>query len=151
MQEMWIWSLGWEDPLEKEMATLSSILAWKFPGQRSLVGYSPWGGQESDHNWGRTHTHPNRHSETPPSLNKPGTCMLPALKMARRNCRLTAARRLFWSGSSVVNILHPHRRICRFCTGVWCLRCLYFMLGNWEGRVGFTSNALLSFNYNLNL
>ena len=30
-QEMWIWSLGWEDPLEEEMATHSSILAWKIP------------------------------------------------------------------------------------------------------------------------
>ena len=31
MQEMWVQSLGWEDPLEKEMATHSSILAWKIP------------------------------------------------------------------------------------------------------------------------
>ena len=31
MQEMWIQSLGWEDPLEEEMATLSSILAWRIP------------------------------------------------------------------------------------------------------------------------
>ena len=31
MQEMWVWSLGQEDPLEKEMATHSSILAWKIP------------------------------------------------------------------------------------------------------------------------
>ena len=31
MQETQIWSLGWEDPLEKEMATHSSILAWKIP------------------------------------------------------------------------------------------------------------------------
>ena len=30
-QEMWVQSLGWEDPLEKEMATHSSILAWKIP------------------------------------------------------------------------------------------------------------------------
>ena len=43
-QEMHLWSLGWEDPLEKEMAlekemkTCSSILAWK---KKSLVGYSP--------------------------------------------------------------------------------------------------------------
>ena len=29
MQEMWVQSLGWEDPLEKEMAAHSSILAWK--------------------------------------------------------------------------------------------------------------------------
>ena len=31
MQETWVWSLGWEDPLEKKMATHSSILAWKIP------------------------------------------------------------------------------------------------------------------------
>ena len=31
MQETWVRSLGWEDPLEKEMATHSSILAWKIP------------------------------------------------------------------------------------------------------------------------
>ena len=42
-QEMWIQSLGQEHPLEKAMATHSSILAGKFHGQRSLAGYSPWG------------------------------------------------------------------------------------------------------------
>ena len=31
MQETWVRSLGWEDPLDKEMATHSSILAWKIP------------------------------------------------------------------------------------------------------------------------
>ena len=34
--------------MEKGMATHSSILAWRIPGQRSLVGYSPWGRKESD-------------------------------------------------------------------------------------------------------
>ena len=38
----WIRALCQEDPLEKEMATHSSILAWESRGQRSLVGYSPW-------------------------------------------------------------------------------------------------------------
>ena len=48
-KEMWVQSLGWEDPLEKEMATHSSILAWgKSHGQRSLLGYSSWGCKESD-------------------------------------------------------------------------------------------------------
>ena len=46
--ETWISSLGQEDPLEKEMATHSSILPGKFHGQRSLEGYSPWGHKESD-------------------------------------------------------------------------------------------------------
>ena len=40
VQEIWVQSLGWEEPLEKEMATHSSVLAWRIP-QRSLVGYSP--------------------------------------------------------------------------------------------------------------
>ena len=31
LQETWVQSLGWEDPLEKEMATHSNILAWKIP------------------------------------------------------------------------------------------------------------------------
>ena len=35
--------LGGEDPLEKGMATHSSVLAWRIPGQRSLAGYSPRG------------------------------------------------------------------------------------------------------------
>ena len=48
MQETWVRSLGWEDPLEKEMATPCSILAWKILGQSSLVGYSSWGCKESD-------------------------------------------------------------------------------------------------------
>ena len=43
MQEMRVWSLGHEDPLKKEMAIQSSILAWKSHRQRSLMGYSPWG------------------------------------------------------------------------------------------------------------
>ena len=48
MQETWVLSLGQEDPLEKEMATHSSILAWEISWKRSLVGYSPWGHKELD-------------------------------------------------------------------------------------------------------
>ena len=48
-------SLGWEDPLEQEIAPHSSIVAWEIHGQRSLAGYSPWGHKESDTT--STHTH----------------------------------------------------------------------------------------------
>ena len=48
MWETQVRSLGWEDPLKKEMATHSSTLAWRIPWRRSLVGYSPWGRKESD-------------------------------------------------------------------------------------------------------
>ena len=43
MQEMWIWSLGLVDPLEKEMVIHSSILARKISGTEELADYSPWG------------------------------------------------------------------------------------------------------------
>ena len=39
MQGMQVRSLGQEDPLEKEITTHSSMLAWQIHGQRSLVGY----------------------------------------------------------------------------------------------------------------
>ena len=47
IQEMQVRSLGWEDPLEKKMATLSSILAWEIlwteePGGRQCVGSQSW-------------------------------------------------------------------------------------------------------------
>ena len=48
MWETGVRSLGQEDPLEEGMATHSSILAGESHGQRSLVGYSPWGHKESD-------------------------------------------------------------------------------------------------------
>ena len=48
MQETWIRFLGREDPLEEEMATHSSILAWKIPWTEELVGCSPWGRKELD-------------------------------------------------------------------------------------------------------
>ena len=48
MQETRVQFLGQEDPLEKEMATHSSILAWKIPWTEGHVGYSPWDRKESD-------------------------------------------------------------------------------------------------------
>ena len=49
MQETWVRSLGREDPLEKEMATHSSILAWKIPWAEEPGGLqSMGGGKESD-------------------------------------------------------------------------------------------------------
>ena len=41
---------GQEDPLEKGMATYSSILAWEIPGRRIQLGYNPWGCKRVRHN-----------------------------------------------------------------------------------------------------
>ena len=48
MQETWVRSLGWEDPLEKGTATHSSILAWRILWTEELGGLQYMGSQESD-------------------------------------------------------------------------------------------------------
>ena len=48
MRETWIQSLGWEDPLEKDMATYSSTLAWKIPWTEEPGKLQSMGSQESD-------------------------------------------------------------------------------------------------------
>ena len=48
MQEMWVWSLGQEDPLEKEMTNHSSILAWEIPQTEEPGGLQSVGLQELD-------------------------------------------------------------------------------------------------------
>ena len=57
MQETWVQSLGWEDPLEKGWQPTPVFLPGEFHGQKSLVGYSPWGDKESDMTEQLTHTH----------------------------------------------------------------------------------------------
>ena len=51
MQETWIWSLGREDPLEKEMATHSSILAWRIPWTEEPGRLQSMGSQRVRYNW----------------------------------------------------------------------------------------------------
>ena len=58
MRETWVQSLGWEDPLEKEMATYSSILAWKIPqteeaGRLQSIGSQTLGFPLPDPNYKR--------------------------------------------------------------------------------------------------
>ena len=57
MRETWAPSLGREDPLEEEMATHSVFLPGESHGQRSLVGYSPWGHKELDTTEATLHAH----------------------------------------------------------------------------------------------
>jgi len=47
MRKTQVQTLDWEDLLEDEMTTHSSILAWRIHGQRSLAGYGAWGCKES--------------------------------------------------------------------------------------------------------
>ena len=51
VQETWVWSLDWEDPLEKKMATHSSVLAWKISWTEEPGGLQSTGSQRVGHNW----------------------------------------------------------------------------------------------------
>ena len=51
MRETQVWSLGWKDPLEKEMATHSSILAWKIPWTEEPGRLQSMGSQRVGHDW----------------------------------------------------------------------------------------------------
>ena len=57
MQEMQVRSLGWEDPLEKEMATRSSILAWKIPWTEEPGRLQSMGLQRVENNRAIEHAH----------------------------------------------------------------------------------------------
>ena len=48
MRETLVQSPGWEDPLEKEMASHCSTLAWKIPWTKEPGRFSPWSRKESD-------------------------------------------------------------------------------------------------------
>ena len=56
VQETWVRSLGWEDPLEKEMATHSSILAWEIPWTEEPGGLQSTGSQRVRHDFTFTFT-----------------------------------------------------------------------------------------------
>ena len=61
-EEMQVWSLGQEDPLEEEMATHSSILAWKIPWMGEPGQLQSMGSQWVRHDWAQ-HTHCMRREE----------------------------------------------------------------------------------------
>ena len=55
MQDKPVQSLGWEDPLEEETATHSSILAWKIPWTEKPDGLQSMGLQKVGHDWVTEH------------------------------------------------------------------------------------------------
>ena len=57
----WVQSLSWENPLEKGMVTHCNIIHGILHGQRSLVGYSPWGCKELNRTEQLIHTHTPEH------------------------------------------------------------------------------------------
>ena len=56
MWENWVWSLGWEDPVEKGLATHSSILAWRSQWTEEPGGLQSTGMQRVGHDWATKHS-----------------------------------------------------------------------------------------------
>ena len=65
MQETWVQSLGWEDPLEEEMATHSNVLACKIPWTEEPGSLQSMGSQSVGHDWARACTHTHTHTAVP--------------------------------------------------------------------------------------
>ena len=57
MQETWLQSLSWEDPLEEEMATHCSVLAWRIPWAEQPGGLQSMGSQSAGQDCALTHTY----------------------------------------------------------------------------------------------
>ena len=51
MREIWVWSLGWEDPWRRKWQPTPVFLPGESHGRRNLVGYSPWRSQRVGHDW----------------------------------------------------------------------------------------------------
>ena len=68
MWETWVWSVGWEDPREKGMATHSSIIAWRIPWTEEPGGLQSMGSQRFGYDWAtnRQHTLGDTVAKTPP-------------------------------------------------------------------------------------
>ena len=59
IRETWVWTLGWKDPMEKEMATHSRTLAWKIPWTEEPGRPQSMGSQRVEHYWVTSLSHSN--------------------------------------------------------------------------------------------
>ena len=113
MQETWLWSLGREDPLQKGLATHSSILAWRIPWTEEPGGLLSVGSQRIGRDW-VTHTHTRTctytHTHTPTVLKFLQTrCPDELVLLGSEPCViLTLAREMSWVPS-------PPPSPCRVC------------------------------------
>ena len=109
MQDIWVRSLGWEDPLGKGMGTHSSILAWRIPWTDEFGRLQSMGSQRVGHDWAtNTFTSPGlsfRMQDLVPWLgNKPGPPGLGAWSLSHWTTREV---------STFVNYFNSHLVLCR--------------------------------------
>ena len=105
-QETWAWSLGQEDPLEKEVATHSSILAWRIPWTEEPGGLQSMESHRVRHDWA-THTHTHTHSLSL-SLSPPISPRLPFLSTSHDHSWEKPAGLQFLGSQNQTWLTHTH-------------------------------------------
>ena len=103
MQETQVQFLGREDPLEKEMATHSSILAWRIPWREEPGGLQSMGSQESDMTWQLNHHHHHLQDRVQSPVNSlqivSGTTSFPPIPSLPFNKRTLELQQSTWLSS----------------------------------------------------
>ena len=130
-QETQVWSLGWEDPLEEEMATHSGILAWKISWTEDPGGLQPTGSQRVRQDWAaHTHTHTHTHTHV--------IDILLAICHSQLLCQLAC----FSLRISVPILAHCPSALCqhrlktnkqKHTQDLLCVRQIATGLGKWKG------------------
>ena len=107
MQETWVWSLGREDPLEKEMPTHSSILAWRISWTEELGGLPSMQWQRVGHNWVTEHEH---------EMTFHMRSCVRMMNWLRANKALASESQSQAKGSNCSHFCIPHPMICFPCS-----------------------------------
>ena len=117
MWEIWVWSLGQEDPLEKGMATHPSILAWRIPWTEEPGGLPSRGLQRVGHDWvTNTHTTEDKSFSSTGRLEfKPKTHHLSSNHLTSPNLRPSSMK---WTGI-IPTILIECPAWARGCSEQW--------------------------------
>ena len=127
IRETWVLSLGWEDPLEKAMATHSSALAWKIPWAEESGGLQVMGSRRVRHNWAtNTFTFLDSTEET----------LTPSLHLTLN--RLSPWRLNLSSLPGQIGLSHSSHSVAKHWGDAYCMHCTR----SWENTVNFPGWAL---------
>ena len=93
LQETWVWSLGWEEPLEEEMATHCYNLAWRIPWTEEPGGLQSMGSQRVRHGWATNAFTSFSLSPRPSIFHQPLLSTVPWSFQAKKTCPWVCGRK----------------------------------------------------------
>ena len=122
IQETWGRFRGWEDPLEKEMATHSSILAWKIPWTEEPGGLPSMGSQGIRHDWAQ---HSNKDEAKPSAQWHAINWILPTMIWVILEAHYFSSKSLGWASQVAQWSRVP----------LQCRRCRRHLFDPWVGKI----------------